>query len=388
MTASIAHSQSEATVPVSAVRIASMLRNRGQSSQDLADLSGKDLTSLATEDAEVSFMDLITLAKHFKRPWPYLLVDEVEEWRAHTHDHRTMGNIRVSSEATEVLFDIVDGVYGLLETAAEVFDHDGAALPTTPATLAVPAAVAGRSLRSYLGVTEAEQLASAERYAALRLWGHAVQAKGIFAFQRSMPDAGVRAFSLSVANQSAIVTSSGDTPYARVFSMLHELTHLALRSSGLCDLDRRSAVESYCNAVAASCLLPHAMLAEAMESEALVGDPVRDDMVVRRLSRRLGASQAAILIALGDYKLVESELLDELERRRAERRPKTTKGSGGPTYYDVRISRAGSRLIGQVFEAVDARIIEQETAGALLDVKNHQLDRLRERWREVHPPNA
>ena len=108
MTMSIAHSQPVATVPVSAVRIASMLRNRGQSAHDLADLSGKDLTSLATEDAEVSFVDLTTLAKHFKRPWPYLLVDEVEEWRAHTHDHRTMGNIRVSSEATEVLFDIVE----------------------------------------------------------------------------------------------------------------------------------------------------------------------------------------------------------------------------------------------------------------------------------------
>lgn len=387
MTPSTAIAQPVATVPVSSMRIGSMLRNRGQSPDALVGLSDTDLAILATQDGEVSFVDLTILAKHFKRPWPYLLVDEAEVWRAHTRDHRTLGNIRVSSEATEALFDIVDGVFGLLETAAEVFAADGATLPTTPTTLAVPPTVAGSSLRAYLGVSEAEQLANGERYAALRLWGNAIQSRGIFTFQRAMPDAGVRAFSLSVANQSAIVTSSGDTPYARVFSMLHELTHLALRSSGLCDLNRRSAVESYCNAVAASCLLPHAMLSNAMESHALVGDPARDDALLRLLSRQLGASQAAILIALRDHKLADGDLIEQLEIRRAERRPQATKDSGGPTYYAVRISRAGNRLLRQVFEAVDSRTIERETAGALLEVEEYELGLHRERWRDVTSPD-
>jgi len=341
-----------------------------------------NLVSVFTEDREVAFEDLLVLAKHFKRPWPYLLVDAEEEWRATTHDHRTLRNMPVSTEATGLLFDIVDGVFEVLEISAEL-DGEGADLPTAPTSLAVPPARGGAGLREFLGVSVEDQLANPEQYAAMRLWARAVQARGIFAFQRTMPDTGVRAFSLSVGGEAAIVTDSTDTPYARVFSMLHELVHLALRDAGLCDLDRQSRVESYCNAVAAACLLPAHMLEEAFNKTPFIGEADEDDARLKRLSRRLGASQAAVLIALKDHHLADHELLAQIEARRAARRPKARGGAGGPTYYDVRISRAGSRLLRRVFDALDSRAIEAETAGAMLDVKGHQLPRLREAWTEA-----
>ncbi len=382
MTRSAAISQPQATVLISSNRIRSLLRNRGQAASDLEGLGSGNLSSLAGEDGEIHFEDLLVLAKHFKQPWPYLLLDVEEEWRATTHDHRTLRSMPVTAEATERLFDIVDGVFEVLEISAEL-GEESADLPTAPTSLADPPITVGASLRDYLGVSFEDQLANAEQYAALRLWARAVQAHGIFAFQRTMPDTGVRAFSLSVGSEAAIVTDSTDTPYARVFSMLHELVHLALRDAGLCDLDRQSRVESYCNAVAAACLLPADMLREAFRNTPFVGEPAEDDARLKRLSRRLGASQAAVLIALKDHHLADDELLDQIEARRAARLPKARDGSGGPTYYDVRISRAGSLLLGRVFDALDSRAIEAETAGAMLDVKGHQLQRLREAWTEA-----
>lgn len=371
-----------ATVRVSSVRIDSMLRNRGQDASALSSVGNGDLAGLALEDRDVPFEDLLLLAKHFKRPWPYLLVDAAEVWRAQTRDHRTLGNSPISPEATELLFDIVDGVFEILETAAEVFPDMGASPPTTPESVSVPSDEAGASLRDYLGITDDLQLSNSREYSALRLWSTAVQAQGVFVFQRRLPEAGVRAFSLSVKNQAAVVMSSADTPYARVFSLLHELTHLALRTSGLCDLDQQSWIESYCNAVAAACLLPSGLLRQAMADSPFTGDPTHDDSALRRLSHRLGASQAAVLIALRDRQMVAPQLLEELETRRVLRRPRERSGSRGPTHYDVRISRAGTRLLTGVFEALDTRTIERETAGSLLDVKNHQLDRLRREWQE------
>ncbi len=365
-----------------------MLRNRGQTTSVLSELGGPTFAALENADKELEFAGLLILARHFKRPWPYLLLDAEEEWRAKTRDHRTLGNVAVSAEAAESLFDIVDGVFEVLETAAEILPADGASLPPAPLSLSVAPDVAGALLRSYLGVSADDQLSNSEKYAALRLWSRAVQGQGIFAFQRSLPAAGVRAFSVSVGNQSAVVTNSRDTPYARVFSMLHELAHLALRDSGLCDLDRRSAVESYCNAVAAACLLPRDLLEPLLVQHPFRGDADHDDAALRRLSNRLGASQAAVLIALREQRMVDPQLIGELEDRRAARRPGERSGSGGPTHYNVRISRAGTRLLSRVFEALDSGTIGRETAGSLLDVKNHQLDRLRREWQETKPPDG
>ena len=387
MTRFAAITRPRATVLISSNRMRSLLRNRGQSASVLASIGGDNLATLATEDQEVGFDDLLILAKHFKRPWPYLLLDAEEEWRATTRDHRTLRNMPVSAEATELLFDIVDGVFEVLEISGELAG-EGAELPTTPTSLAVPASAGGASLRNYLGVSVEDQIANAEPYAALRLWARAVEGRGIFAFQRKLPKTGVRSFSLSVGREAAVVTDSTDTPYARVFSMLHEMVHLALRDAGLCDMDRQSRLESYCNAVAAACLLPVEMLGEEFRKSPFIGEAAEDDARLKRLSRRLGASQAAILIALKDHRLSDAALLAEIEARRAARRPKDRGGSGGPTYYDVRISRAGPRLLGRVFDALDSRAIEAETAGSMLDVKGHQLQRLRETWTEAASSHA
>ncbi len=377
-----------AEVRVSSVRIRSMLRNRGQDETALAALgSTSAIAGLATEDRDVDFEELVALAKHFKRPWPYLLVDSQEEWRAQTRDHRTIGNKRVSPDAAEGLFDVVDDIYELLETARDVFPEEVSDLPPSPTSTKVDPAAAGAAIRSHLGVTVAEQLANPTAYPALKLWRTAIQERRIYVFQRKLPDAGVRAFSLSVGGHCAIVTSSGDTPYARVFSMLHEMTHLALRNSGLCDLSRHSVTESYCNSAAAHALLPEEVLSRGMQGKTFVGDPDADDALIARLSRAMGASQAAILIALREDGWINEQAFDDLEGRRTERRAPQTK-SGGPTFYDLRIGRAGQRLMTQVFGALDSRRIEQETAGSMLEVKNHQLERLRQRWGEGGNPDG
>ncbi len=43
---------------------------------------------------------------------------------------------------------------------------------------------------------------------------------------------------------------------ARIFTMLHEIVHIMLRSVGVCDLETQSKIEVFCNAVAGEVLVP------------------------------------------------------------------------------------------------------------------------------------
>ena len=64
----------------------------------------------------------------------------------------------------------------------------------------------------------------------------------------------------------------GDANAGRVFTLLHEFTHLLLRQGGVCDLVQTaentpdSRLEAFCNAVAGAALVPVRALLAAIEN--------------------------------------------------------------------------------------------------------------------------
>jgi hypothetical protein len=70
-------------VPKSAAaRFSSLLANRNLTPADVAERAKTPIRpdELANSDLDVEFEDLLVLAKLFKRPWSYLLVDEAEQF--------------------------------------------------------------------------------------------------------------------------------------------------------------------------------------------------------------------------------------------------------------------------------------------------------------------
>ena len=63
----------------------------------------------------------------------------------------------------------------------------------------------------------------------------------------------MRGFSIAARLLPAIVLNIKDSPYARVFTLIHELAHVILQEEGVCELyEDLGCVEVFCNAVAAS----------------------------------------------------------------------------------------------------------------------------------------
>ena len=78
----------------------------------------------------------------------------------------------------------------------------------------------------------------------------------------------IRGFSLSERLFPVVVVTIKDAVVGRIFTMLHEATHLMLREGGLCDLIEETSraqerIEAFCNHVAGATLMPRAWVLEA-----------------------------------------------------------------------------------------------------------------------------
>lgn len=128
--------------------------------------------------------------------------------------------------------------------------------------------------RTWLRVSLEDHVRWAGEYEPLNAWLAVFEAHGILVFQTgavSLEE--MRGFSLNERRLPVIVLNAQDAPRGRVFTLMHEFTHLMLSQGGVCDplRVRRQArtpderVEVYCNRTAGAILVPR---------DALLGHPL------------------------------------------------------------------------------------------------------------------
>jgi Zn-dependent peptidase ImmA (M78 family) len=357
-------------VRISALRFRSLLDNRRLTAAEVAGrvATAVRVADLAEADQDVEFEDLEALAKLFKRPWSYLLLDEAEQFPDAGDDNRTFANQRAALSPD--LMAELEAADLMLDAAAELFPGNGYEVPSVPST-DLSAAELGQLIRSFLAVSTDEQLALKDDYAALRRWVSAVHVHGIYVSQRRLRDETIRAFSKVRGTQAIIVVDTADNAYARIFSVLHELCHVVLRTTGICDLSEDSAIERYCNAVAAEVLMPRVLLDQLIPAGVFAGSDQSADDALIHFSRTMHVSQAALLIRLRDYGRIDQGLYDGLEQRRAARRP--IKGRGG-SFYAPAINKVGRLYAHRVVDAVSEGEVDRQEAGVLLGIGEHLVD--------------
>lgn len=363
-------------VRVSAERFRSLLANRNMTADMLSAKvsTAVRLHDLALADHEVEFEDLVKLAKVFSRPWSYLLIDAAEVYPSAGSDNRTHSNQRVALSA-ELLAELQMADL-MLDAAGDLFPGEGYRTPRVPSG-AVPAVQLAREIRAFLAVSVDEQLGAKDDFAALRMWISAINSRNVYVSQRSLSDPTVRAFSKVKGDQAVIVVSTKDEPHPRIFSLIHEYCHVTLHSTGICDLLDHSNIERYCNEVTAGVLLPLSLLDRLLTPGQFSGTDEAADEALRMLSRRAHVSQQALLIALRDRYVISQEKYDQMEARRAARRPGSKKKSdGGPTYYTVAINKVGRMFAHRVVDAMRDGTVDREDASVLLGVGEHNVGNL------------
>lgn len=217
-------------------------------------------------DTQPTMRQLRELANFYRRPLSvFFLPQPPEETPLDIHDFRRLPHrpapewspllrlqLRRARERRQVALDLFK------ELGSPPADFDlSANLDDDPEEL-------GGQLRQVLRVDLATQQAWRQPYEALNGWRDRVEKAGAFVFQAPrIGMAEMRGFSLAEHPLPVIVVNSKDSPTGRIFTMLHELCHITLRRSGICEPyetrqrspeDQR--VEVFCNHVAGATLAP------------------------------------------------------------------------------------------------------------------------------------
>lgn len=102
-------------------------------------------------------------------------------------------------------------------------------------------------------------------YNALNAWKNAFEKIGVFVFQISRVDIKeMRGFSISEMPYPSITLNRSDSPLGRIFTLIHEFSHIMLDKGGLCTLtvndENYFEIERFCNAISGAVLVPEFIL--------------------------------------------------------------------------------------------------------------------------------
>lgn len=267
------------------------------------------------------------------------------------------------------------------ETALALFEDAGDEPPLFDVRARLdeaPDDVADR-LRRRLGVSLEIQLENRDEYAALRLWVAASEVAGVLVLQASgVTVKEMRGFCLYATVLPVVVVNSSDKPRGRLFSLVHELVHLALGHSALSDLElvdearpaSAARTEVFCNRVAGAVLVPTAALDQIVRDRGLNAESADD---VRTVASHFGVSREVVLRRLllngqvsrdfygAQRKRLEEEyaVLRESEKERSGFAPPGTKA----------VSQSGRLLTRLAFQSLYADRITMTELSRVLGVK-------------------
>lgn len=186
-----------------------------------------------------------------------------------------------------------------------------------------------------------------------------------------------------------IALNGSDWPRPRLFTLIHELTHLAINAGGICDLHETSKqsnleqdrVERYCNEVAGAALMPAAAL---LANRIVASRPKWDLDLLGDVCGGFSTSSEALLLRLidlgnagwDDYRRLKPQLdaLYEDAQKREKARQKAQKS--GPSFYVVKARDLGHNYVIGVLDAFQSRAISSYDVADYLDVKYNQLPKL------------
>jgi len=240
-------------------------------------------------------------------------------------------------------------------------------------------------IRKELGITFPKQLKFRNSRVAFNKWRTAISNYGCFALQSTKIELDdMRGYSVYFNRKPLIVVNRKDPYAARTFTLLHEFTHLLLRSSGLCDLHANTnlpaheqRLEVFCNKVAAQALVPdtHLLRYEVIHS---TKKDAWNDEILAPLSRDFGVSREVILRKILDYGLTTSQFYeDHRERYRQEAKESKQRRKGGFVTPSVDVvSAKGKHFVSVVIDAMNSAIITPNDASDYLGVKSKHFSKI------------
>jgi Zn-dependent peptidase ImmA (M78 family) len=335
--------------------------------------------------AEPSLAQLRKMASAYKRPLAVFYLPDPPKGFTTLRDFRTAA--KEHSQASSPNLEIeIRRAHQRREAALDLAETVGEEFTPFPVKAEIGSNyldVAGH-IRDVLGIPLATQFRWTEPYAALNSWKRAVEAAGVLVFQtESLPIDQARGFSLSLHPLPVIALNPKETPRGRVFTLFHELAHLALRTGGVCDLhDRPSSgeadrIEAFCNRVAGAALVPQSSMVDALAALGLEKETEWPDETLRLLADHYAVSSD---VALRSLVLANRYSASRYAARHAafQKAWDSKKRKPGPVpHFRRALGWSGHRFARMALAAYDRQRISSADLTEYLRVKVPEIDKIR-----------
>jgi len=355
-----------------------------QAAAKRATVKAEKLEEWEAGDTGPSLPQLRKLADAYRRPLAVFLLPEAPTDFQTIRDYRSVSGEETTS--SYYLAQEVSAAQARREAALELADALGA--KPLPFDLSCsetddPEKVAAE-LRAALGVKIDEQLGWKDKYEALRNWKQAVERLGVLVFEMSRYVEVTEARGFSIYNKTfpIVAVHGSDSPRARIFTLGHELTHLLLRTGGICEFFEHISpeyqrIETFCNRVSAALLMPKKTLLsfpECQQTEDV------DLELVATMAGRFGVSSEAMVIRLAQLGLIPrwqvEDALVALRVAAANYRAAQPKKPVAIPQFRSALKRNGVPFASLVMNAYRSETITLSDASSLLSLRTKHFGKL------------
>ena len=329
------------------------------------------LLAVEKGDARLTVNQLRSLGRAYKRPIALFFLPTAPPRSMSLRDFRRVPGEPGRSESPRLRYEIRRARYRR-QVSLNLYEDLGEDPPRFDAitTTEKDPETVGAEIREFLEVSRDEQFDFADEYRALNRWRDAIEHCGVMVFQATgIERSEMRGFSISEPLLPTIVVNVKDVPRARVFTMVHELTHVMLRAGGLCDLEEAQGVEAFCNRVAGAALVPRDWLIN--ENEIRSSGPRRqwDESLIRGLARRYRVSREVIVRRLFTVGYATQDFYQR-KREEYQREFESRGDEGGFTSPDVKaVSQAGRMFVRLVLDSYRQDKITTSDVSEYLEVR-------------------
>jgi Zn-dependent peptidase ImmA (M78 family) len=333
--------------------------------------------------ARLSIAQLRKLSNAYKRPLAFFYLPSPPMPEINLKDFRRMQGSEEQTTSPALRLEIRRAMFRR-EAAIEMYKDLEIEIPVFDLTTSLNVKIEkiGKQIRQKLKVSKEVQEQIQGEYSALNLWRDAIEAQGVLVFQASIDTNQMRGLSLGEFPLPVILLNRKDSPKARVFTLIHELTHLMLRVTGICDLEEQNQIEVFCNAVAGETLVPTDWI---FNHKLVIENGSRttwDDFVISTLADDFNVSYDVILrrlLNLGRttkdfYQQKRKQMRREFEALKSAKSGEKKSGFAPP--HTLAISNTGKTFAKLVLDSYRQKKISLMDASEYLGVKLKHLPKI------------
>lgn len=350
------------------------------------------LTAWETGEDSPSIAQLKKLARAYKRPISVLFLSERPRDFQPLRDFRLIADVGTRTLSPKLAFEIRAAQERreiALDILAEV-DDEAPKLAVT-ADLAEDAEAVAARLRARLAIPMDEQMRWRDGAKAFRHWRDAVEQVGVLVFalngaHHQIPLSEVRGFAIAEQPLPVVVVNGQDGQRGRIFTLMHELAHVALGLSAIENSFQAGeklpaperAIETFCNRVAAAVLIPReTLLGNATVRGKAVNSSNWTDDEIAALATLFSVSRPTLLIRLQEVGKAAprfvSVTLERYERGRRAAPPKAKPSSIKIPWRTQVVSHLGRGYARVVLQGYYDRKLSLNTAAAYLNSQSKHI---------------